>query len=106
VSRFVLQVTQQVFQFNNAGDSDAECLFDFLDGRAIALAAFLAVESNHDTGQHCASRLDDINGFTDRGARGNHIINHQYSAGEISTDEVAAFTVVLGFLAIKAPGCI
>src|SRR5690554_4002012 len=49
----------------------------------------------------CARRLDDLHDFPDSGAGGDHIINDGHLALQRCPYQRAAFTMILGFLAIE-----
>jgi exodeoxyribonuclease-3 len=99
-----IQVFQQVFQCYDAGDPDAVFCFHLLDCGPCATTAFLPVERDDHTGERCAARPYDVDCFTDSGAGCNDVINHQNTACQAGTNEVSAFTMHFGLLAIEAPG--
>jgi exodeoxyribonuclease-3 len=76
-------------------------MLDFLNRRAFALAAFLAVERNQHPSGSGASSGDKIEGFANRSARGNDVINNQRPTHQRCANEVAAFSVILGFFAVE-----
>ena len=88
---------------------EAEGLFDVLHGGGFrehfrVAAAFLTVERDQDARRFGAALLDDLDGFADRRARADDVVDDDDLALEGRADDDAAFTVVLGFLAVEGPG--
>jgi exodeoxyribonuclease III len=79
----------------------AELGLDLLHRGARSLAFFLAIERECDRGDLCASRANELDGFADRGARGDHIVDDHDASRERSADDVAALAMILGLLAVE-----
>ena len=93
----------EVGQGQDADAAQSELRRDFLHRRLGALAAFLAVERQRHARGRRAGRADDFHGFADGGAGRDHVIDDHDAAAQRRADDVAAFAVILGFLAIERP---
>src|SRR4051812_34706108 len=74
---------------------------ELLHGRAGALTSFLPVERERDGNGFSASLADEIERFTDGGASGDHIVDDHHASAKCRAHDVAAFAVILGFLAVE-----
>lgn len=91
----------QILEACHGNHRNAVIALHFLDGGQITLAAFLAVEGNQDAGGRGAGSTDQFDGFADRGACRDDIIDNQDPTGQRRANDVAAFAMVLRFLAVK-----
>ena len=98
------QMLHQVIQPDDAGNRDAEILFQFLNGRQAPGAALLPVERQYDPGGLPARLLDQRDGLPNRGAGGDDVVDNQDAARYRRADDGSAFAVVLDLLAIEAKG--
>src|SRR5690606_29126342 len=103
-ARLGLEVVQYLVELDDADYGDAEFRLDFLYRRQLAVAPFLAVQRNEDAGRFGAGGADQFDGFADGGARGDDIIDNQHLALQGGADNVAAFAMILLFLAVEGKG--
>mmetsp|Transcript_61226 Transcript_61226/g.150649 ORF Transcript_61226/g.150649 Transcript_61226/m.150649 type:complete len:214 (-) Transcript_61226:526-1167(-) len=99
------EVGQQVGQVGDRDHRQPVALLHLLHGRVLAVDAalgrlFLAVQRDGDATGGRAGGLDHLDGFTHRGAGGDHVVDDQHAALDRRTDQGAALAVVLGFLAV------
>ena len=63
--------------------------------------AFLAIQGEQHPGRPRTRGANDVDGFADGRARRDDVVDDQDSAAQGVADDAAAFTVVLGFLAVE-----
>ncbi len=98
------QVVQHLFQGNDADHRHAVVPLHLLDGRQLALPSLLTIERDQHAGSLCFLGTNDLHHLSNGGAGCDHVVDYQYPSRQRRTDQRSAFTVILGFLAIEAPG--
>src|SRR5690348_17328473 len=94
----------QVGQGQDADASQAELRRDLLDRGLAALTALLPIQRQRHSRGRCACGADDVHRLADGRARCDHVIDDDDATLEGTSDDVAAFAVILGFLAVEGPG--
>ncbi len=99
-----LQVADDVGEPHDADNGQLQVVLYLLYRRTGSLAPFLPVQGNQDAGGRGPGGADDFHRFPDGRAGGDDVVDDQNPAGERRTDDDAAFTVVLGLLAVEGIG--
>src|SRR6266568_3085654 len=100
----MLKPAHQVVEAGYGDDWNSVAQLDLLDGRKISLAPLHPVERDDHPRRGRALACDQFERLAHRGARRQYVIHNQYPACKRSADELAAFAVVLRFLAVEGEG--
>ena len=93
-----------MIQGNDTGNLDSHLLLYLLYGGKFTLPAFLPVQRNDHPGRRGTGSMDQFDGFPDGGSGGNDIVHDQYLPLQRCAHHAAPLAMVLGLLAIEAPG--
>ena len=100
----ICKVLTDILHGNERVDLDAELLADLHNGGLVrVLADLTAVYRNEHIGNlHICAALEHRHGLTDSGACGDYILDddHAVAVLRLVADDIAAFAVVLGLLAV------
>ena len=91
----------QFRQGHDAGDCQAEILLHFLDRGAIALATLLAVQCDDNSGGCRTVGGNNVQRFANGCAGSDDVVDNKNAPLQCGADQIAAFTVVFGFLAVE-----
>lgn len=96
-------MTNEVFELEDARHRNCKGVLDLLDRGTVALAAFLSVERENDPGGPGVRSAYDFHRLANCCACCDDIVDDEYSPFERCAHDVAALTVIFGFLAIESP---
>ena len=100
----LFQIGDEVAHLDDGDDVGAVVTLHFLDGGELALALLLTIQGDQHPGQGGAVGLDQIHGFADGGPGGDDVVHQHDASLERAAYQIAAFAVILGLLAVEAPG--
>src|SRR5688500_9403928 len=94
-------ICKQIGQAGDTDHADSVSRFDFLNGRLRTQSPFRPNQCNNHARRAGTVTPDQIQALVDGGTGGNDVIDNQYSALERGADDLPAFPMSLGFLAIE-----
>ncbi len=100
----VFTVLKQISQRNNTQYWNVEVPLHLLDGRQITLPFLLTIHGDNHSCRSGTGLFNDGHHFTDRCTGSDDIIDNGNPPCQRGADNVATLAMILGFLAIKAPG--